>query len=186
MMTLRSGMEGSVRRRGKGGRRKSLWRDGSIDTGGAPVANDFSTARRIENAIRTYVKALNDADDDGIAACFCQDAVHYFASIPKVTGAATLGAYFADSVRKSGISWTVDQMVIDVDRYEAVLEWTRFDPTGPRHTRGMDWFVFEPLTLQFREVRCYGGKGSPDPVHQELQGFDYPGRGYPMQPIDSV
>lgn len=150
------------------------------------MANDATTARRIEDAVRNYVKALNSADDDGIAACFCEDAVHYFANIPKVAGAANLAAFFADMVRKRGISWTVDQMVIDVDRYEAVLEWTMFDPPGPRHTRGMDWFVFETLALQFREVRCYGGKGSPDPAHQELQGFDCPGRGYPMQPVKSV
>src|SRR5262249_17086813 len=98
--------------------------DKGPNTGGAPVANDPTAGHRMEDVIRTYVKALNDADDDGIAACFCQEAVHYFANIPKVTGAATLARFFADSVRKQGISWTVDQMVIDAGRYEAVLEWT--------------------------------------------------------------
>ena len=144
--------------------------------------NDPATARRMEQRIKTYVKALNNADDDGIAACFCADAVHYFANIPKISGAATLATHFADSVRAGDISWTVDQMVIDVDRCEAVLEWTRFDPKNSRHIRGMDWFVFEPETFRFREVRCYGGRGSPDPERQELQGFDYSGRGYPLKP----
>jgi hypothetical protein len=146
------------------------------------MTNDPTAALRIAHAIRTYVKALNDADDEAIAACFCQDAVHYFANIPKISGAAKLGSYFADSVRLDGISWTVDQMVIDVDRNEAVLEWTRFDPKGRRYRRGMDWFVFEPQTFQFREVRCYSATGHPDLERQELQGFDYRGRGYPMQP----
>ena len=35
------------------------------------MTNDPTTAQRIEHAIRTYVKALNDADGDAIAACFC-------------------------------------------------------------------------------------------------------------------
>jgi hypothetical protein len=146
------------------------------------MTNDATSAQRIEHVIRTYVKALNDGDGDAIAACFCPDAVHYFPAHPKISGADALGVYFAGSVRRGGISWTVDQILVDVRRCAATLEWTRFDPSGPRHMRGVDWFVFEPETIRFREVRTYlAAKGDPRRENLELQDFDYPGRGYPMR-----
>jgi ketosteroid isomerase-like protein len=47
-----------------------------------------TTVQRIEGVIRTYVEALNDADDEAIAACFCPDAAHYFPAAPKLSGRA--------------------------------------------------------------------------------------------------
>ena len=44
---------------------------------------EFTRAQRIEQTIRTYNQACNDADAEAIAACFCPDAVHYFPHIPK-------------------------------------------------------------------------------------------------------
>jgi ketosteroid isomerase-like protein len=46
------------------------------------MTDELSAAQRIEHVIRAYVKALNSADADGIAACFCQDADHYFPAQP--------------------------------------------------------------------------------------------------------
>jgi methyltransferase len=140
-----------------------------------------TTAQRIELVIRAYVKALNDAHAGGIAACFCQDAVHYFPAAPKITGATALGVYFSNITREREISRTVDQILVDVDRCEAALEWTRFDHKGPRYLRGVDWFIFEPETFLIREIRCYWATASnPDLARQELQDFDYPRRGYPI------
>jgi hypothetical protein len=49
-------------------------------------------------------------------------------------------------------------MLTDVDRCAAVLEWTRFN----------------------QEIRCYTATPiHPDMARQELQDFDYAGRGYP-------
>ena len=145
------------------------------------MTNDPATAQRIEHAIRTYVKALNDADGAAIAACFCQDAVHYFPAHPRISGAAALGTYFADSVRQAGISWTVDQMLVDVDRCAATLEWTRFDPSGPRYMRGVDWFVLSRRQSDFVKSVFSSGKRPSTRANLELQDFDYPGRGYPMR-----
>jgi SnoaL-like domain len=145
------------------------------------MEDGLAAAQRIEHVIRAYVRALNDAYADGIAACFSQDAVHYFPAAPKISGATALGVHFANLVREREICWTVDQMLVDVDRSEAVLEWTRFDHKGPRYLRGVDWFVFEPETFQIREVRCYlAAASNPDLARQELRGFDYPRRGYPI------
>jgi methyltransferase len=145
------------------------------------MANGPTAAQRIEHVIRTFVRALNEAYADGIAACFCKDAVQYFPGVPKISGATALGVHYANLVRMREICWTADQMLVDVDRCEATLEWTRFDHNGPRYLRGVDWFVFEPQTFLIREIRCYWAAASnPDTAHQELQDFDYPKRGYPI------
>ena len=85
-------------------------------------------AQRIEHVIRTYIQACNDADAAAIAACFCPEAVHYLPP-PRLkwTGAATIGSHFAKIVREHGVCWTVDHLLVDVDRCAAALEWTRFD-----------------------------------------------------------
>lgn len=145
------------------------------------MANGPITARHIEHVIRAYVKALNDASADGIAGCFCKDAVHFFPAAPKISGATALGVHFANIARDREIRWTVDQMLVDADHCEAAVEWTRFDHDGPRYLRGVNWFVFEPKTFQIREVRSYwAAPSNPDISRQELQDFDYPRRGYPI------
>jgi hypothetical protein len=74
----------------------------------------------------------------------------------------------------------VDQVLVDVARPAAALEWTRFDRAA-RVVRGVDWFVFEPQTIRIREVRPYFAVlPRPDLTRQEMQDFDYAGRGYPM------
>jgi len=139
----------------------------------------FTPARRIEQVIRMYIQACNDADPNAIAACFCADAIHYLPGAPKWTGAAAIGGNFANRVLEFGHCWTVDQVLVDVERCAAALEWTRFDRNA-RVVRGVDWFVFDPQTLRIREIRPYFAVSPrPDLVRQEMQDFDYAGRGYP-------
>ena len=142
-------------------------------------------AQRMEHVIRTYIQACNDADAEAIAACFCADAVHYFpAPFGKCAGAAPIGSHFATRVREYGMCWTVDQLITDADRCAATLEWTEFiRHPAPIVRRGVDWSVFEPQTWCMQEVRSYTALPLV-PVHadmarQELQDFDYAGRGYP-------
>ena len=139
-------------------------------------------AQHMEHVIRTYIQALNDADAAAIAASFCPEAVHYFpAPHLKCSGAATIGSHFARRVRELGICWTVDQLITDVDRCAATLEWTEFIRRPVQIVlRGVDWFIFEPQTWCIQEVRSY----TATPIHldmarQELLDFDYAGRGYP-------
>jgi hypothetical protein len=136
-------------------------------------------AQRVEQVIRTYIQACNDADANAIAACFCPDAVHYLPATPKWSGAETIGDNFAKRVRELGLCWTVDQVLVDVERCAAALEWTRFDRNS-WVVRGVDWFVFEPQTVRIQEVRPYFAvPPRPDLARQEMQDFDYAGRGYP-------
>ena len=140
----------------------------------------IAPSEQFERIIRTYIQACNNADPAAIAACFCPDAVHYFPHWPKWSGSATIGQNFVDSVRKLGHRWTVDQLIVDADRRAAVLEWTLFDGMG-RTLRGVDLFVFEPTTVQIREMRPYYAVAPrwDDFACQELRDFDYTGRGYP-------
>jgi methyltransferase len=140
-------------------------------------------AQRIEQIIRTYIQACNDADAEAIAACFLPDAVHYGPGMPKWWGAAMIGSNFAKRVREFGHCWTVDQVLVDVDRCAAALEWTRFDRNG-WVLRGVDWFIFEPQTVRIREIRPYFAVSPrPDLMRQEMQDFDYAGRSYPANAI---
>jgi len=118
----------------------------------------------MEHVIRTYIQACNDADANAIAACFGPEAVHYSPSGPKWVGAAIIGHHFTTRVREQGHCWTVDQLVIDVDRCAATLEWTRFDRQHARILRGVDWFVFEPQTFRIQEGRPY----TAAPIHPDM------------------
>src|SRR5262249_2820720 len=130
--------------------------------------------------IRTYIQACNDADVEAIASCFCPGAVHYRGPAdPKWEGPTTIGSNFAKRVRELGHYWTVDQLLIDVDRWAAALEGRGFDRQA-RFVRGVDWFVFEPQTFCVQEVRPYtAAPVHPDMARQEFLDFDYAGRGYP-------
>ena len=108
-----------------------------------------TVATGIEQAVKAYIRACNDGDAETIAACFCSDAVHYFPTGPKWSGASTIGANFSKRVRELGHLWTVDKVLVDADRRAAVLEWTQFAKNG-RVLRGVDWFVFERGRSAFR------------------------------------
>jgi hypothetical protein len=136
-------------------------------------------AQRMEQVIRTFIQACNDADAAAIAACFCPEGVQYSFAL-KWSGAATIGSNFVQMVREPESFFTVDQVLIDVDRCAATLEWTMFIGPHAQIVCGVDWFVFEPQTWCIQEVRTYTASPiHPDMARQELLEFDYAGRGYP-------
>jgi methyltransferase len=139
--------------------------------------------KRIEQVIKTYIDACNHGDTNAICSCFGSEAVHYFPHRSKWVGATTVGTNFAEMVRERGVYWTVDQLLVDIDRCAAALEWTMFNRKDGRILRGVDWFVFEPQSLCISEIRAYSAAPPhPDIVHQELQDFDYTAKGYPTTP----
>lgn len=136
-------------------------------------------AEQMEQVVRTYIQACNDADADAIAQCFTVDAVHYSPVFPKWSGAATIAENFQAMVKERGFRWTVDQLLIDIERSATALEWTMFANREPRPVlRGVDWIVFEPQKLRILEIRPYMA-GRLDAGPRELRDFDYAGRGYP-------
>jgi methyltransferase len=138
-----------------------------------------SVAARMEQAVRTYIQACNDGDAPAIAACLHPEAVQYFPNIPKWVGSSLIGNKFATLVRERNLCWTVDQLAVDADRLVVALEFTGFDGAG-RIFRGVEWYDFEPGSLLIREIRPYFAARSRDAVREELEDFDYAGRGYPM------
>ena len=61
--------------------------------------SESTVAAGIEQAVTAYIRACNDGDAETIAACFCSDAVHYFPTGAKWSGAPTIGANFSKRVR---------------------------------------------------------------------------------------
>jgi methyltransferase len=138
-------------------------------------------AQHMEQVIRTYFQACNEADAAAIAACFCPEAIHYLPPpLLRWSGAATISSNFVQIVREQGRCWTVDQLLTDADRCAATVEWTSFNRQHGRIARGVDWVVFEPQTWRIQEVRSYTAAPiHPDMARQEFVDFDYAGRGYP-------
>ena len=143
-------------------------------------------AEAMEALIRRYFDACNAADVDGVAACFVPDGVHYFPPgmyEGPFRGAHTIGARWADAVERLGSRWTVDHVLVDPARAEAVIEWTHFKTKQGTVLRGDEWYRFDPDTGLITEIRAYyASPQDPTLERLELGGFDYEGRGYPMTP----
>ena len=149
-------------------------------------ADDALTAEGMERLIRRYFDACNAADVEAIAACFVPDGVHYFPpgmyGGPFV-GGRVIGERWRDAVARLGSVWTVDHVITDPSTGRAVIEWTHFKTYQGTMLRGDEWYDFDPESGLIREIRAYyASPQSPDLDRLELGGFDYEGRGYPMEP----
>ena len=141
-------------------------------------------AARMEATIRTYFDGCNEADVAKMAACFTDDAVHYFP--PGMYGGPwrgrhTIAQNWAQFVATRGSAWTIDRLVTAPESHQAVIEWTHFKTAEGTVLRGDEWYVFDPRSELISEIRAY--YASPvDPSRTELclEGFDYAGRGYPL------
>jgi ketosteroid isomerase-like protein len=145
-----------------------------------------TSAAGLEATIREYFDGCNEADADKIMACFTEDAVHYFpAGAPQGTfsGAAGIAAGWVAAVGKFGSCWTIDRMIVDADRREAVIEWTHFKPKLNVYLRGDEWYVFARNGL-IAEIRAYYACPTSTDVlrSHELGDFAYGKLGYPMKP----
>jgi len=144
------------------------------------------TAAGLEATIREYFDACNEADAAKISACFEPDGVHYFpAGAPQGTfaGAQAIAAGWVKAVASLGSIWTIDRIIVDAPRLEAVIEWTHFKPKQGLHLRGDEWYVFSTRGL-IREIRAYYAcpPAMAEKRSHELGDFDYRGLGYPMTP----
>ncbi len=139
----------------------------------------------METRIRDYFDACNSGQVDRIAAHFEPDAVHYFPPgmyEGPFRGAEVIARRWNKAVEAFGSSWTVDQVICHPPSLRAVIEWTHFKPAQGVRLRGDEWYVFSPTGL-IREIRAYyAAPQAPDMKLFELGGFDYAGRGYPLEP----
>lgn len=147
------------------------------------------TQARMEAGIRSYFDACNSGDPDAVAACFTSDAVHYFPPgmyQGPFLGADTIGRRWSEAVQNLGSVWTVDSFIGDPYAGVAVIEWTHFKTATGTVLRGDEWYRFDRASGLISEIRAYyASPQDPGLGHLELGGFDYAGRGYPLQaPID--
>lgn len=141
--------------------------------------------RRMEQTIRTYFDGCNEADIDKMAACFTEDAVHYFP--PGMydgpwRGARRIAENWAHFVATLGSAWTIDRLIVDPDSWQAVIEWTHYKTSDGAMLRGDEWYLFDAETGLIQEIRAYyASPQNRDLKTLQLEGFDYAARGYHLE-----
>jgi len=144
------------------------------------------TTQHLESLLRGYFDACNAGDAKTVAACFVKNAVHYFPANERYgpwRGAKQIAEGWAGVCKHSRPVWTVDALMVDPCKAEAVVEWTMFRTKSGKRLRGIDWYVFDRASGLISEVRAYyaADEHRGQAVH-ELGGFDYAKRGYATQP----
>lgn len=145
-----------------------------------------TTAADLEQTIRVYFDGCNEAEVEKMIGCMEPEATHYFPEgAPQGTfvGARAIAEGWVRAVNNLGSIWTVDHVLVDASKLEAVIEWTHFKPKQGIYLRGDEWYVFSPNGL-IREIRAYYAcptATNPARSH-EFGDFDYAARGYPAVP----
>jgi hypothetical protein len=145
-----------------------------------------TTAAGLEATIREYFDGCNEASIEKMTGCMEPEAAHYFpAGAPQGTffGALAIAEGWVKAVQNLGSIWTVDHVIVDAERREAVIEWTHFKPKVGVYLRGDEWYRFSERGL-ITEIRAYYACPTiPEPSQShELGDIDYAARGFPMQP----
>ena len=145
-----------------------------------------TSAAGLEATIREYFDGCNEASAAKMIGCMEPHATHYFpAGAPQGTfkGAASIAKNWISAVDKLGSMWTVDHVLADSQRLEAVIEWTHFKTKVGVYLRGDEWYIFSKNGL-ITEIRAYYAcpTAVDPPRSHEIGDFDYAGRGYPLKP----
>ena len=139
--------------------------------------------KHIEQIIKTYFEGCNEANFDKMVACFLPSAIHYFP--PDMydgpwRGADTIANHWIAAVEKLGSYWTIDNIVVDINKNEAVIEWTHFKTKLGGYLRGDEWYRFDKDGL-ICEIKAYYACPTVDGgARYEIGGFDYKALGYPL------
>lgn len=162
-------------------RRRDVVVDGCAIQGGERTPNMIEP-RRLEQVIRDYFQACNEANAERIAACLTPNAVQYnYPPAQPMRGGQTIAQLFKAVVDEQGRRWTVYRVIVDAERAEAAIEYTRFKTVDDTVVRGAEWFFFDPESGLIREIHAYiAAPIRPNLERHELVGFDYRERGYPV------
>jgi ketosteroid isomerase-like protein len=141
------------------------------------------TAQHLESLLRGYFDACNAGDAKTVKACLTPNAVHYFPANERYgpwKGAKAIADNWAQVQKQSKALWTIDAILVDANKAEAVVEWTQVRAKSGKHLRGVDWYVFDRASGLISEVRAYyaADEHRGQSAH-ELGGFQYAKRGYP-------
>lgn len=141
------------------------------------------TRENMEAAIRGYFDACNEADAAKMMSFFTTDAVHLFpegTAFGALRGARAIADCWVLCVREFGSWWTVDRVIVDPERREAVIEWTHFKTKLGGYLRGDEWYRFDKDGL-ICEIKAYYACPTVDGgARYEIGGFDYKALGYPL------
>ena len=111
--------------------------------------------------------------------------MHYFPpGLPDVPwrSADTIARKWVWCVQTLGSQWTIEKILVSHDSPEAVIEWTHWKNKTGTALRGDEWYRFDPDTGRITEIRAYYAAAADKTVRiNELQDFDYAGRGYHLQ-----
>jgi hypothetical protein len=144
-----------------------------------------TSAGGLKATIREYFDGCNEASAAKMIGCMEPEATHYFpAGAPQGTfkGADSIARNWIQAVQTFGSIWTVDHVLADAKRLEAVIEWTHFKPKLGVYLRGDEWYLFSKDGL-ITEIRAYYScPVALEPRNHEIGDFDYAGRGYPLKP----
>lgn len=145
-----------------------------------------TSAAGLEATIREYFDGCNEANIEKMMRCWTEDGIHYFPDgAPQGTfaGARKIAEGWVAAVNKLGSIWTIDRVIVDAPRLEAVIEWTHFKPKQGVYLRGDEWYVFSEDGL-IKEIRAYYACPPPgDKVRSHMLGdFPYEDLDYPMSP----
>jgi len=136
--------------------------------------------------IRTYFEGCNEANREKIYSCFAENIVYYFppgVGGPYVGKRATADLWI-EHVRVNGSRWTIDRMV--ADEREVVIEWTHFKPRIGEYIRGAEWYEFDEDGLITVIRAYYASSRDASRKVNELEGFPYEAKGFPLQPPDEA
>ena len=140
----------------------------------------------MEKTIRKYFEGCNESSYDKMVSCFIPDAVHYFP--PDMydgpwKGASKIANGWIEAVKNIGSYWTIDNLIVDPEKDEAVIEWTHFKTKLGITLRGAEWYLFDPSTGLIKELWAYDASPQDKTLKTlELKGMDYTGRGFPKSP----
>jgi hypothetical protein len=139
-----------------------------------------SRAERRRAAVQRYFDACNAASRELFEAVLTPDCLHYF---PPGTGGPYHGCdaiadLWIGFVRDKGSCWTIDRMVGDDET--VVVEWTHFKPRVGEYIRGSEWYEFDEHDRIRTIWAHYASPRDRERAANELEGFDYAPRGYPL------
>lgn len=132
--------------------------------------------------VRGYFEACNSASRELFAKHLSDDCVHYF---PPETGGPYHGRKAIEDlwigfVQRLGSQWTIDRLVCDGENL--CIEWTHWKPNVAEHIRGSEWYEFGADGKINAIWAHYASPRDASRPANELEGFDYAGEGYPVEP----
>ena len=150
------------------------------------MIDNKSKKASMEQVIRRYFEGCNESSYDKMVSCFIPDAIHYFP--PDMydgpwKGASKIANGWIEAVKNIGSYWTIDNLIIDPEKDEAVIEWTHFKTKSGITLRGAEWYLFDKKSGLIKELWAYYASPQDKQLKKlELKGMDYTGRGFPKSP----